>query len=129
MTQPNGISRVLDPYQNGQGEWLSREPGQITKLYRLVGTEQIPAQFFHIGVYVVLPGESVPVHRHPDGEEFAFVLQGRGVLLEEDGQEAGVMEKGKLVHVPPDAFHGYRNLETVPMELLVWCSRGADLGC
>ena len=127
MTQPNGISQVLDPYKDGQGRWLSREPGQIAKLYRLVGTERIPAQFFHIGVYVILPGESVPVHQHPDGEEFVFVLQGRGILLEEDGQEVGAMEQGKLVHVPPAAFHGYLNSEPVPMELLVWCSKGAGL--
>ena len=129
MTQPNGRSCVLDPYVDGEGKWLSRTPGQIGKLYHVIGTKKIPAQFFKVGIYMILPGESIPSHEHADGEEFAFVLKGEGLLLGENSRAIGPIPAHKLVHVPSGAPHGYVNLTTQTLEILVWTSTEAELTC
>lgn len=122
-----GPSKVMDPYIDAVGEWLSNTPGQITKLYHIIGTEETPSLFTEVGMYVLLPGERVPVHTHSKGEEFVFTKQGKVILLTDGDRELGIVEERKLVYVPENAAHGYINPTDDPVELLVWTSKEASL--
>ena len=53
---------------------------------------------------VAVGGEVFP-HSHPT-HEFYFVMSGRGVMII-DGEERDV-DRGDLVHIPPDALHSLR---------------------
>jgi quercetin dioxygenase-like cupin family protein len=47
------------------------------------------------------------LHRHPDAEEYFFVLEGAGLHLTEG--EPVRLEKGDLVFVPKGEWHGFAN--------------------
>lgn len=127
MKEPYGPSKVLDPYEDSVFEWLGDGPGHIVKLYHLIGTEANPSLFYEVGFYEILPGEGVPVHVHEQGEEFAYVLHGEGLLVSENEYVIGNLPEGKLVYVPEGAYHGYINTGVQPLELLVWTSKEAGL--
>lgn len=127
MMEPNGSSRVIDPYFESESKWLSREAGHVVKLYHTIGTKETPATNFNVGIYSLMPGESIPAHEHEAGEEFVFVLHGSGVLTGEDNRTLGPITEGKLVYVQARAYHGYSNGTDLPLELLVWCSKDSSL--
>lgn len=61
-----------------------------------------------IGVLVcVLPGQSVPLHRHEHKDESFDVIEGNGVILVGDRQVQA--RPGALVFVPAGTLHGLRN--------------------
>ncbi len=127
MKEPFGPSKVLDPYEDSTFEWLGDGPGHIVKLYHLIGTEANPSQFYDVGFYEILPGESVPVHTHDVGEEFAYILHGEAILTTENDYVVGNLPEGKLVYVSEGAPHGYVNVGTMPVEIIVWASKEAGL--
>lgn len=125
--EPFGASRVMDPYRDADGQWLSSVPGQIVKLYHIIGNQDTPSYHFEVGLYVILPGESVPVHMHESGEEFAYMKQGGVLLVTENDSVIGEIQERKIVYVPKNAAHGYINHTKNPVELLVWTSKDASL--
>ena len=127
MKEPYGPSKVMHPYKDCKKKWLGGEPGKMIKLYHVIGHEETPSQFFEVGMYEILPGEKVPVHAHEGGEEWAYVTSGKVLLLGEKETVLGEMTEGKLAYSETGAFHGYMNHTGLPVELLVWTSKGADL--
>ena len=72
-----------------------------------------------------LPGQFVPVHVHPNQDEFILVLEG-ALDLKLDGKwtRAG---PGDLVRMPRGVPHGYFNKGEVPARALFWVSPAGRL--
>ena len=64
---------------------------------------------------VIPPGVSVPLHSHPDTEDF-IVLSGEVEALRQGshGYEWVVVKAGDHIHVPSNARHAWRNVGAEP---------------
>jgi len=64
---------------------------------------------------VIPPGVSVPLHSHPDTEDF-IVISGEGQALRQrtGGHEWIELKAGDHVHVPANAPHAWRNTGSAP---------------
>lgn len=71
------------------------------------------------------PGQFVPVHIHPDQEEFILVQKGE-LALKLDGQWQTARE-GDLVSLPRGVPHGYFNKSDRPARALFWVSPAGRL--
>lgn len=71
------------------------------------------------------PGEFVPVHVHPDQDEFILVQEGE-LDLKLDGQWTKARE-GDLVRMPRGIPHGYFNRSDRPARALFWVSPAGQL--
>jgi quercetin dioxygenase-like cupin family protein len=69
---------------------------------------------------VLSPGVFVPMHRHPDTEDFV-VLSGTIECLKitENGHEWVSGKAGDFFHVPSNVFHAWRNASSEPTTLLI----------
>ena len=65
---------------------------------------------------VIPPGFSVPLHSHPDTEDF-FVISGQVQTLRQSAQgyEWIVAKAGDFLHVPSNERHGWRNVSNEPL--------------
>jgi quercetin dioxygenase-like cupin family protein len=65
---------------------------------------------------VIPPGVSVPLHSHPDTEDF-FVISGEVQALRQgpQGYEWVAVKAGDHLHVPCGARHGWRNVSSEPL--------------
>jgi quercetin dioxygenase-like cupin family protein len=69
-------------------------------------------------VAVIAPGTETGKHIHP-GHEFAYVLDGSGIL-EVDGKPPMAMNPGTAIYQPPGQVHNGRNTSAaVPLRILV----------
>ena len=70
-----------------------------------------------VGLNTVAPGQSQPVHRHPDQDKFYYVVEGSGdFVVGEETQTAG---PGLFVRVAAGVDHGVQNNGSEPLVLLV----------
>jgi quercetin dioxygenase-like cupin family protein len=69
---------------------------------------------------VIPPGCSVPLHSHPDTEDF-FIISGEVQALRQgaDGYEWIGGKAGDFVHVPGGARHAWRNISSDPFVALI----------
>jgi quercetin dioxygenase-like cupin family protein len=65
------------------------------------------APVYSYRVFTLEPGGNTPYHSHPF-EHMNFVIEGHGVLVNEEGKEQPV-KAGDFVLVDPDERHQYRN--------------------
>jgi quercetin dioxygenase-like cupin family protein len=65
---------------------------------------------------VIPPSVSVPLHSHPDTEDF-FVISGEVQALRQgtEGYEWIVLKAGDHLHVPSGERHGWRNVSSGPL--------------
>ena len=66
---------------------------------------------FSFRVFTVEPGGHTPYHTH-DFEHLNYVISGRGVLVDEDGNEQAV-SAGDFALVLPEEKHQYRNISPI----------------
>ena len=73
---------------------------------------------------VIPPGVSVPLHSHPDTEDF-FVISGEVHALRQgtQGYEWIVAKAGDYLHVPTGARHGWRNVSSEPLVAFIITTR------
>jgi len=62
------------------------------------------------------PGESIPLHIHPDLEELYYVLSGYGFIT--IGEEKQEISRYDVVHIPQRAPHTLLNSGNVPMRFI-----------
>jgi len=62
---------------------------------------------FSFRVFTLEPGGHTPYHRH-ESEHLNYVIEGRGVLVDESGTERE-LEAGSFAMVLPNEKHQYRN--------------------
>lgn len=72
-----------------------------------------------------LPGQAVPVHVHPDQDEFILVQEGQ-LELKLDGVWL-TARAGDLVRMPRGVPHGYFNKSDAPVRALFWVSPAGQL--
>jgi quercetin dioxygenase-like cupin family protein len=69
------------------------------------------------------PGSKHDLHRHPNAEEWEFVLSGEGI--KRVGDDAFVVGPGEVVFCPQNVYHGLENpSETEPL-VTIWGYCGA----
>ena len=54
------------------------------------------------------PGFRLPLHKHPDGHEFTFVVEGEQTF-EVAGMGTKVVKAGEVIYTPPNVAHFGRN--------------------
>jgi quercetin dioxygenase-like cupin family protein len=66
------------------------------------------------------PGVSVPLHSHPDTEDF-LVISGvvEGLRRDTEGYEWIEAKAGDYIHVPANAQHAWRNVSSEPVVMLL----------
>ena len=65
------------------------------------------APVYSYRVFTLEPGGNTPYHSHPY-EHMNFVIEGQGVLINEDGEEQQI-KAGDFALVNPNEKHQYRN--------------------
>lgn len=79
-------------------------------------TSEDGAPNFAMRVIELAPGIVFQPHHHPYEHEI-YVLQGEGFVTDPAG-DVGSMEPGKVLLVPPNAPHGYRNTGDVTLKFI-----------
>jgi quercetin dioxygenase-like cupin family protein len=69
---------------------------------------------------VIPPGVSVPLHSHPETEDF-FIISGQAQALRQstEGYEWIEGKAGDYIHVPSGARHAWRNASSEPLVALI----------
>jgi len=62
------------------------------------------------------PGESIPLHFHPDFEELYYILSGYGNIT--IGEEKKEISRGDVVYIPQQAVHTLVNTAEVPLRFV-----------
>lgn len=70
---------------------------------RIVCGETEGARNFIMRIFEVAPGHNSPIHTHP-WEHEVFILAGRGVARDQNGQERPIGE-GSVLFIPADENH------------------------
>jgi quercetin dioxygenase-like cupin family protein len=68
-----------------------------------------------------LPGQKLPVHKHPGTEVYLYVLTGNGTIII-DGTESEVTE-ADLIHVDSEEEMSFHNSGSEPVSLYVVLSK------
>jgi quercetin dioxygenase-like cupin family protein len=53
------------------------------------------------------PNQSVPLHKHPEGDEYFFVIQGKGKI--KIGNEETEAESRTIIRAPANVLHQWKN--------------------
>lgn len=105
-------------------ETLSPDEGWVNmRVQFLIDRPQAGAELMVAGRTVLPPGgASHEWHRHPNAEEFVYVVRGEGVVLNDD--EEVPVKAGQIVFHPRNTWHGIRNTGDDEIEL-IWAWAGA----
>jgi len=67
---------------------------------------------------VIAPGGSIPWHKHPDGHEISYVVEGTA-KLEIEGQGVRELKPGEGFHIQPGTVHRAFNDSNAPAKVVV----------
>ncbi len=86
--------------------------GAICKGWHLVHTPSLSV------IQEVMPPSTAEVkHRHPQAQQFFFILSGEATFLLADKQV--IVEAGEGIHIPPKMVHQIKNETNEDLEFLV----------
>jgi quercetin dioxygenase-like cupin family protein len=92
----------------------------------LVTAESVGAEQTVVGRTVLRPGSQHDIHRHPNAEEWEYVVSGSGI--KHVGDESLPLEAGDVVFVPRNVYHGLENASGTEPLVTIWgYSGGATL--
>ena len=102
---------------------LRAEDGWVDMDVRwLLTRESVGAEHSVFGITVFPPGSKHDIHRHPNAEEFEYLVSGRGIARVGDADvELG---PGEVVFVPKNDYHGFENTGDEPV-FMIWGYAGA----
>lgn len=80
-------------------------------VYWLITRETVGAENIVLGASTFEPGGVHEHHRHPNGDEILFILEGGGKHLTPNG-EAG-LGAGEIAFIPANEYHGFDNPPSV----------------
>ena len=91
-------------------EWLHAQPvpAYTTKQVIQTALENLPGQEVLIFSSDWHPGFRLPLHKHPDGHEFTFVVEGEQTF-EVEGLGTKIVKAGEVIYTPPNVAHFGRN--------------------
>ena len=83
-------------------EWLHAQPvpAYTTKQVIQTALENLPGQEVLIFSSDWHPGFRLPLHKHPDGHEFTFVVEGEQTF-EVEGLGTKIVKAGEVIYTPP----------------------------
>lgn len=67
---------------------------------------------------VIAPGGSIPWHKHPDGHEISYLVEGTA-KLEIEGQGVRELKPGEGFHIQPGTVHRAFNDSNAPAKVVV----------
>ena len=80
--------------------------------------QNLPGQEVLIFTSTWQPGFRLPLHMHPNGQEFTFVIEGEQTF-EIDGLGTNVVKAGEIIYTPPNTPHFGRNATNKTSKTLV----------
>ena len=80
-------------------------------VFWLATRDTVGSDDFLLGASTFEPGGLHEHHRHPQGDEFLYILEGGGEHLTPDG--AVSLSAGEIAYIPANEYHGFRNPEGV----------------
>jgi quercetin dioxygenase-like cupin family protein len=80
----------------------------VTKQVAQTDLNNLPGQEALIFTSTWQPGFRLPLHMHPNGHEFTFVIEGEQTF-EIDGVGTKVVKAGEVLYTPPNTAHFGRN--------------------
>jgi len=94
---------------SASNEFLRAQGSQyVTKQVAQTDLNNLPGQEALIFTSTWQPGFRLPLHMHPDGHEFTFVIEGEQTF-EIDGVGTKVVKAGEVLYTPPNTAHFGRN--------------------
>ena len=79
-------------------------PPYVTTQILQTDLQKLPGQEVLIFTSTWQPGFRLPLHMHPNGQEFTFVIEGEQVF-EIDGVGTKVVKAGEVLYTPPNTAH------------------------
>jgi quercetin dioxygenase-like cupin family protein len=80
-------------------------------VFWLATRDTVGAESLLLGASTFEPGGLHEHHRHPNGDEILFILEGGGEHLTPDG--AVPLSAGEIAYIPANEFHGFKNPDGV----------------
>lgn len=103
---------------------LRAEDGWIDMEVRwLVTADTVGSTQTVIGRTVLVPGAKHDIHRHPNAEEWEYVISGSAI--KHIGDESVRLEAGDVVFVPKNVDHGLENASDTEPVVTLWGYSGA----
>lgn len=103
--------------------------GSVRKVFGRINEREEYCAFkkFKVGLTIFAPCEGDPVHVHENSEEFSYIIQGRGMQLNKEGQIVDCYEKGDVKFVLAGVYHGGFCCSDEPLVMLCAYSEGGEL--
>jgi quercetin dioxygenase-like cupin family protein len=111
MTLGLAASQVI-PAQTSSG-------GYSTKMLLRADLENLPGQEVLIFASDWPPGSKLPMHTHPDGHEFVYVVEGEQTFHFQGGGQKTV-RGGEVLYTPPNTAHFGENATATPSKVIVF---------
>jgi quercetin dioxygenase-like cupin family protein len=122
---PGGAERFrVTPADVPPDRTLSADDGWIKMEVRwLITAGTVGAEQTVVGRTVLRPGSKHDIHRHPNAEEWEYVVS--GTAIKHIGDDSVRLEAGDVVFVPANVFHGLENASETEPVVTVWGYSGA----
>lgn len=92
----------------------------------LITADTVGAEQTVVGRTVLRPGSKHDIHRHPNAEEWEYVISGSAI--KHVGDTSLHLEAGDVVFVPKNVYHGLENASDTEPVVTIWgYSGGATL--
>jgi quercetin dioxygenase-like cupin family protein len=111
-----GSSEIIRAQQAG---------GLSTKLVYRIYRQNIPGQEVLIYAFDWPSGFRLPLHMHPEGHEFVYVMKGEQTF-EIEGIGTKVVKAGEVIYTPPNTPHFGRNATERPSKTVVFRVRDKE---
>ncbi len=89
----------------------------------LITADSVGAEQTVVGRTVLQPGSKHDIHRHPNAEEWEFIISGSAI--KHVGDESLTLTAGDVVFVPKNVYHGLENASDTEPVVTLWGYSGA----
>lgn len=107
---PDGSLRASDGWIDMEVRWL-------------VTADTVGSEKTVVGRTVLKPGSKHDIHRHPNCEEWEYVVS--GTAIKHVGDDDVRLQPGDVVFVPANVFHGLENASDSEPLVTIWGYSGA----
>ncbi len=99
--------------------------GYATKMIFRGDLQNLPGQEVMVFSSDWNPGFRLPLHKHPNGHEWTYVVEGEQLFFIQ-GVGEKVIKAGEIVYTPPDTPHFGRNATDKPSKTIVFRIKDKD---
>ena len=112
------MAKFLKTFRDAEQIWLGLEDeGMRRKVFRLINHDLVGSKHFTMGVTIFEPGERCQMHNHPGSEEIDYILKGRALAIDPEGNEK-ILEANDVMFIPEGEFHQHVSIGDEPLWLL-----------